>query len=127
MYPWAQKNLLEETSIYTSHEQIVIYMKNERPKKCIFGGENDRALKLVPYREDKPVYFDESSDPDGPFCYSYTTVFKKFLICLPLFNFEKKNFLPKSMSPQPSYIPIARLSFGVSPFFAHILAFCHMW
>ena len=83
MYPWALENLLEETSIYTSHEEIVFYMKSERPKKCIFGRENDRGLKLVPCREDESVCCDESSVPDGPFCYFYTTAFKKVLLCLP--------------------------------------------
>jgi len=75
MYSWAPENLIEETSIYTSHEQVVIYMKSKRPKKCILGRENDRGPKLVPCREDEPVCCDESSDPDGPFCYFYTTVF----------------------------------------------------
>jgi len=65
-------------------------MKNEHPKKCIFGREHDRALKLVPCREDEPVCCDESSDPDGPFCYFYAIFFKKVLLRLPLFNFEKE-------------------------------------
>ena len=39
----------------------------------------------------------------------------------------KKNFLPKSTSPQPNYIQIVGHLIGVSPFFAHILAFCHLW
>jgi len=55
MYPWAPENLLEETSIYTSSEQIVLYMKSERPKKCILGRENDSGLKLVPCEEDELV------------------------------------------------------------------------
>jgi len=80
MYPRAPENLLEETSIYTSSEQIMLYMKSELPKKCVLGRENDRGLKLVLCREDEPVCSDESSDLDGPFCYFYTTVFKKFIL-----------------------------------------------
>ena len=88
--PWAFDTLLGETSIYTSLEEIVLYMKSERPKKCIFSGKNDRGLKLVPCREDEPICCDESSDQDGPFCYFYTTVFKKVLLRLPLYNFKKE-------------------------------------
>jgi len=99
LYPWASDNLLGETSIYTSHEQIVFYMKSERPKKCIFGRENDRGLKLVPCREDEPICCDESSDPDGPFFYFYTTVFKKVLLHLPLYNFEKELLTKINVAP----------------------------
>jgi len=93
-YSWSPENLLEETSIYTSHEQIMIYMKSERPKKCIFGRENDRDLKLMPCRANEPVCCDESSDPDGPFFYFYTTIFKKVPFTYLCIIF-KKNFLPK--------------------------------
>jgi len=89
MYPWAFDTLLGETSIYTSSEEIVRYMKSERPKKCILGRENDRGLRVVPCREDEPVCYDESSDSDGLFCYFYNMVFKKVLLRLPLYNFEK--------------------------------------
>jgi len=67
MYPWASDTLLEEASIYISSEEIVRYMKSERPKKCILGSEDDRGLRVVPCREDEPVYCDESSNPDGSF------------------------------------------------------------
>ena len=55
LYPCATDILLGETSIYTSHEQIMLYMKSKRPKKCILGRENDRRLKLVPCREDESI------------------------------------------------------------------------
>jgi len=63
MYPWASETLLGEASIYTSHEEIERYMKNERPKKYIFGRENDKGLKFVPCRKADLVCCDESSDP----------------------------------------------------------------
>ena len=44
MYPWAFDTLLGETSIYTSHEEILSYMKSERPKKCIQGRRTIKAL-----------------------------------------------------------------------------------
>jgi len=71
----------------------------ERPKKCIFGRENDRGLKLVPCREDEPICCDESLDPDGPFCYFYTTIFKKVLLRLPLYNLEKALITEINVAP----------------------------
>jgi len=126
MYPWAPENLLEETSIYTSSEQIVLYMKSERPKKCILGRENDRGLKLVPCREDELVCCDESSDPDGPFCYFYTTVFKTVLLRLPLYNF-KKELLTEINVALANYIQIDGHLFWVFPSFVPTSAFCHLW
>ena len=71
----------------------MLYMKSECPKKCIFGRENDRGLRVVSCREDEAVCCDESSDPKGPFCYFFTTFFKKVLLRLPLYNFEKSSSL----------------------------------
>ena len=99
MYPWAPENLLEETSVYTSSEKIVLYMKSERPKKCILGRENDRGLRVVPCREDELVCCDDSSDPNGPFCYFYTIVFKKVPLRLPLYNFEKELLTEINVAP----------------------------
>jgi len=90
MYPWASDTLLGE---------IVRYMKSERPKKCILGRENDRGLKVVPCKEDEPVCCDESSYPDDPFCYFYNTVFKKVLLRLPLYNFEKELLIEINVAP----------------------------
>ena len=42
-----------------------------------FGKESDRFLRIIPCREDGPVCSDESSDPEGPFCYFYAIIFKK--------------------------------------------------
>jgi len=122
MYPLASNTLLGETSIYTSSEEIVRYMKSERPKKCILGRENDRGLKLVPCREDEPICCDESSDPDGLFCYFYTTVFKKVFLHLPLYNFEKEiNVAPGQLHPN-SWAFVR-----VFPSFVPISAICHHW
>jgi len=54
-----------------------------------FGRENDKGLKLVPYREDEPVCYDEPLFLGSPYCYFYTTIFKKVLLRLPMYNFEK--------------------------------------
>ena len=90
MFPWAPSPLLEETSEFTTRDKIVLYRKREHPeKKCLFGREDDRFVRVVPYREDEPVCCDEASDPDCPFCFFYSTVFQKLLFRLPLYNFER--------------------------------------
>ena len=45
---------------------------------------------MVECRENEPICYDESSDPDGPFCFFYATFFKKNLLRLPLSIFEKE-------------------------------------
>jgi len=90
MYPWAPSPLLEETSEFTTREKIVLYRKSEHPKKkCRFGREDDKFVRVVPCRADEPVCCDEASDPDGPFCFFYSTVFQKLLLRLPFYNFER--------------------------------------
>ena len=79
-------------------------MKSEQPKNCILGRENDRGLRVVPCRIDEPVCCDEASDPDDLFCFFYSTVFKKLLLRLPLYSFErafltKINVAPTQLHP----------------------------
>jgi len=80
MYPWAKKDLLSETSFYTTHERI----RSLRKSGCSFGKRHDRFIIIVECREDEPVCCDESLDPEGPFCFFYATLFKKFFLRLPL-------------------------------------------
>jgi len=90
LYPWAPSNLLEETSEFTTHAKIVLYRKSEHPKKkCLFGREDDKFVKVAPCRAYEPICCDEASDPDGPFCFFYSIVFKKLLLRLPLYSFER--------------------------------------
>ena len=82
-YPWAPENLLKETSMYTTPDQIIALKKEKCQLKYRFGRESDINFRIIPCREEKPVCCDESSDPYGPFFYFYTTVFKKVLLLLP--------------------------------------------
>ena len=105
LYPWAPSNLLEETSEFTMREKIVLYRKSEHPKKiCLFGKEDDRFVKVLSCKVDEPVCCDKSSDPEGPFCFFYCIVFKKLLLQLPLYNFERAllteiNITPTQLHP----------------------------
>ena len=67
----------------------MLYRKSEHPKKkCLFGREENRFVRVVPCRVDEPVCCDEASDPDASFCLFYSTVYKKLLLRLPLYNLE---------------------------------------
>ena len=90
LYPWASSDPLGETSEFTTFASIVTYRKIEHPKKnCLFGKEHDKFVKFVPCRVGEPVYSDESSDPEGSFCFIYSTIFKRLLLRLPFPSFEQ--------------------------------------
>jgi len=127
MYPWAPSSLLEETSEFTTREKIVLYTKSEHPKKkCLFGREDDRFVRVVPCRVDELVCCDEASDPDGPFYFFYSTIFKKLLLRLPLYSFEIA-LLTEINIASANYTQIARRLFGDFPSYATTLAICHQW
>jgi len=46
-------------------------------------------MKVVPYRIGEPVCSYESSDPEGPFCFIYSTVFERLTLHLPYTDFER--------------------------------------
>jgi len=83
--PGLKKSFLKEVSYYTTHSRIRELRENE----CIMSKKYERFVKTVECREGEPIWCDESSNPDGPFCYFYATFFKKVLLCLPLSIFEK--------------------------------------
>ena len=70
----------------------------------MFGREHDRLIRIVPCGEGEPVCSDESTDPEGPFCFFYSTLFQIILLCLPLFSFERAllteiNVVPAELHP----------------------------
>jgi len=104
LYPLDPNNLLEETPEFTTHESIVLYRKSESfHKSRIFGKEHDKFVRVVPCMVNEPICCDESSDLEGPFCFIYSTIFKKLSLHLPFSNFERgllteipSNFLKES-------------------------------
>ena len=95
MYPWAPKNLLDETSFYTSRERVVTLRKSGYH----FHKAHDRFVRITACREDEPMCCDESSDPKGPFCFFYATVFKKVLLRLSQSIFEKELLTELNVAP----------------------------
>ena len=67
-----------------------MYKKGESSEKyCIFGKEHDRFVKVLPCREGEPVWISESSDPEDPFFFMYSIIFKRLKLRLPLTAFER--------------------------------------
>ena len=100
LYHWAPGNLLEESSSFTTHESIMTYRKSETwHKSRVFRKEHDKFVKVVPCRVGEPVYCDESSDSEGPFCFIYSTVFKRLSLRLPFTNFERALLTEVNVAP----------------------------
>ena len=70
-----------------------------RENCCTMSKRYESNVKIVDYRKDKPICCDESSDPEGPFCFFYATFFKKVLLHLPLSIFEKELLTELNVTP----------------------------
>jgi len=100
LYPWAFSDLLEKTSEFTTSESIVLYRKSESSHKShIFGREHDKFVRVVPCKVNEPVCCDESSNSEGPFCFIYSTIFKKILLHLPFVSFERAFLTEINVAP----------------------------
>ena len=88
LYHWEPDALLEETSSFNSLASIVAYRKKQTCRKSrVFGKDHDKFVRMVPRRVGEPVCSDESSDPEGPFCFVYSTVFRRLGLRLPFLPF----------------------------------------
>ena len=72
-YPWAKKELLKETSYYTTRLRI----RELRESGYIMSKKHEDFVRTVECKEEEPICCDESSDLDGLFCFFYATFFKK--------------------------------------------------
>jgi len=100
LYRWAPDSLLAETSKITSFKDIKAYKDGESSEKlCIFVKEHDKFVKVLPYREGEPVCIDESADPEDPFFFMYSTVFKRLKLRLPLIGFKRVLLTEVNVAP----------------------------
>jgi len=95
LYPWAKKDLLKETSFHTTRLRI----RELREYGRTVSRRHKGFVKIVECKEGEPVCCDESSDPDGPFCFFYATFFKNVHLCLPLSIFEKELLTELNVAP----------------------------
>ena len=100
LYHWAPNDLLAETSSLTSFESIAKYKKGETCSKSrVFGKEHDKFVKVMPCGKGEPVCADESSDPEGPFYFIYSTILKRIKLRLPLTGFERALLTEVNVAP----------------------------
>jgi len=63
--------------------------------------EHDRFVKVLPCREGEPVCIDDSADPEDPFFFMYSTVFKRLKLHLPFTGFERALLTKVNVAPAP--------------------------
>ena len=56
-------------------------------------------MRVVPCRVNQPVFYDESSDSEGPLCFIYSTIFKKLFLRLPFASFERALLIEINVTP----------------------------
>ena len=76
-------------------------------------------MRVVPCRVSEPVCFDESSDPEGLFCFVYSTVFRRLSLRLPFTPFERALLTEVNVAP-------AQLHPNSWAFVRDIAILCHL-
>jgi len=89
-YPWAKKDLIKETSIYTTRLKIT-----ELGEYGALSKIDENWVKVVVYGEGEPMCCDKLSNPNGPFFFFYDTFFTKLRLRLPL-KIKDKNHVQKT-------------------------------
>jgi len=56
-------------------------------------------MRMVACREGEPVCSDEASDPEGPFCFIYSTLFRRLGFRLPFTTFERTLLTEVNVAP----------------------------
>ena len=100
LYCWAPVDLLEKTSTFTILESIATYRKKQscHPSR-VFGKDHDKYVQMVACRKGEPVCSDEASDPEGPFCFIYSTLFRRLGLRLPFTPFERTLLTEVNVTP----------------------------
>ena len=89
LYRWAPADLLGETSTFTSLESIATYRKGQSCHPShVFGKDHDKFVRVVACCVGEPVCADEASDPEGAFCFVYSTLFRRLGLRLPFTPFK---------------------------------------
>jgi len=100
LYRWAPEALLAETSQLNTHEDINTYKQSESQDKFhVFGKELDVYLKVLPCKKGVPMCVDDRADPNEPFFFMYTMVFKRLKLHLPFTGFERALLTEVNVAP----------------------------
>ena len=72
MCPWANPDLLKETSSFTSAQSITA-LRESQP----FSKSYEHDIVIVPCGVDEPVCRDKGENSEAPFCFFYVASFTK--------------------------------------------------
>ena len=89
LYPWANSTLLRETSSVNTAGAVLRLTKGNEPHQS-FHKEHDEKMTVLPCPPDMPVCADDKANNSGPFCFVYTTLFKKVKLRFPFTRFERE-------------------------------------
>ena len=89
LYPWASTTLLGETSFVNSDRDILRLKKGDK-EHLSFSKEHDDKVFVRPCIPGEPICTDDQGSDDAPFCFIYTTMFKKVKLRFPFTRFERE-------------------------------------
>ena len=89
LYLWAPNNLLKETSSFTLTSITTYRKKQTFHKSRVFGKDHDKYVRVMPCRVGELMCSNESWDPEGPFFFIYSTVFRRLSLRFPFTLFER--------------------------------------
>ena len=89
LYPWANSTLLRETSSVNTAGAVLRLKKGDELHQS-FHKEQDEKMTVLPCPSVLPVCADDKASNDGPFCFVYTTLFKKVKLRVPFTRFERE-------------------------------------
>jgi len=100
LYRWAPVDLLGETSTFTTLKSIATYRKRQSCHPShVFGKDHDKFVWMVACRVGEPLCADEDSDPEGPFYFVYSTLFRRLGFRLPFTSFERTLLTELNVAP----------------------------
>ena len=89
LYPWASATLLGETSSVNTDRDILRLQKGHK-ENLSFSKEHDDKVSVRPCPPGEPICTDNQGSDDAPFCFVYTTLFKKVKLQFPFTRFERE-------------------------------------
>ena len=98
LYPWASATLLGETSSVNS-DLDVFRLKRDDKANLSFSKEHDDKVVVRPCPPGEPICTDDQGSDDTPFCFIYTTMFKKVKLRFPFTRFERELLTELDIAP----------------------------
>ena len=98
LYSWASATLLGETSSINS-DLDVIRLKRRDKANLSFSKEHDDKVVVRPCPPGEPICTNDQGSDGTPFCFIYTTTFKKVKLRVPFTRFERELLTELDIAP----------------------------